>query len=48
MPALGGCREAVAAIVRAGHAVDPDPALAAAYAEPLERFRAALRERGYL
>jgi sugar (pentulose or hexulose) kinase len=48
MPSLGGCCEAVTAIVRAGHAVDPDPALAAAYAEPLERFRAALRERGYL
>ena len=48
MPHLGGCREAVAAIVRAGHTVEPDPALAAAYAEPLERFRAALRERGYL
>lgn len=48
MPSLGGCREAVAAIVRAGHTVVPDPALAIAYAEPLKRFRAALRERGYL
>ena len=48
MPALGGCRQAVAALVRAGQAVAPEPALAAAYAEPWERFCAALRERGYL
>jgi len=48
MPALGGCRQAVAAIVRAGQAVAPEPALTAAYAEPWERFRGALRERGYL
>jgi sugar (pentulose or hexulose) kinase len=48
MPQLGGCREAVAALVRAGRTVEPDTALAAAYAEPLEGFRAALRERGYV
>jgi sugar (pentulose or hexulose) kinase len=48
MPHLGGCREAVAAIVRAGYTVEPDPALAAAYGKPWEQFRAALRERGYI
>lgn len=48
MPHLGGCREAVAALVRAGRTVEPAARLAAAYTEPLERFRTALRERGWL
>lgn len=48
MPHVGSCREAVAAVVRPGRTVDPEPHLAAAYAERLERFRAALHERGYL
>jgi sugar (pentulose or hexulose) kinase len=48
MPHLGGCREAVAALVRAGRMVEPEPRLAATYSEPLERFRTALRERGWL
>ena len=48
LPHLGSCREAVAAVVRPGRTVEPEPRLAAAYAEPLEQFRAALQERGYL
>ena len=48
MPHVGTCCEAVAAIVRPGRTVEPEPRLAAAYAELLEQFRAALRERGYL
>ena len=48
MPHVGTCCEAVAAIVRPGRTVEPEPRLAAAYAELVERFRAALRERGYL
>jgi sugar (pentulose or hexulose) kinase len=48
LPHLGTCRAAVAALVRPGSTVEPEPRLVAAYAEPRERFRAALRERGYL
>jgi sugar (pentulose or hexulose) kinase len=48
MPHWGGCGQAVAAIVRAGQTVEPDPALAEAYAQPREQFRAALQERGYV
>ena len=48
MPHVGNCREAVTALVRPGSTVEPEPRLAAAYAEPREQFRAALRERGYL
>ena len=48
LPHLGNCREAVAALVRPGRTVEPERGLADAYAEPLERFRAALRERGYV
>jgi sugar (pentulose or hexulose) kinase len=47
-PHVGGCEEAVAAIVRAGERVEPDSALAEAYDERFERFRAALQQRGYL
>jgi sugar (pentulose or hexulose) kinase len=48
MPHLGGCSQAIAAIVREGRRVDPDPELADAYDLQFERFRAALRERGYV
>jgi sugar (pentulose or hexulose) kinase len=47
VPHVGGCREAIAAIVRAGCSVDPDPRLSAAYEEKYERFCKALRQRGY-
>ena len=48
MPHVGSCREAVAALVRPGRTVEPEPRLAAAYVEMLERFRAAMQERGWL
>ncbi len=48
LPHAGSCREAVAAIVRPGRTVEPEPQLVAAYAESREQFPAALRERGYL
>lgn len=48
MPHLGGCRQALASLVRSGEQVEPDDELARAYGAEYERFRAALRERGYL
>jgi sugar (pentulose or hexulose) kinase len=48
MPHEGGSARAVAAIVRPGQTVEPDPALVEAYTQPRERFLAALRERGYV
>ena len=47
IPYMGGCEEVVAAIVRAGHRVEPEKALADTYDETFDRFQAALQERGY-
>ena len=47
MPHLGSCSAAIAAIVRAGREVPPDARLADAYEGLYQRFREALRERGY-
>ena len=46
-PHLGGCAAAIAAMVRIGQRVEPDPQLAAAYDDQYARFRTALQERGY-
>ena len=48
VPHLGSCRQAVACIVRAGRAIEPDSVLANAYARLYEQFQDALRQRGYL
>lgn len=48
VPHLGGCREAVAALVRAGTTVEPDCTLTDAYDEQYAQFRNALTQRGYL
>jgi sugar (pentulose or hexulose) kinase len=48
MPHLGGCHEAVAALVRAGAIIEPDSVLAEAYDEQFAQFRNALKQRGYL
>lgn len=47
LPHFGNYAAAAAAIVRAGHAVEPDLPLAEAYEEPFARFVEALHERGY-
>jgi D-ribulokinase len=48
MPPCGGCAQAVAALVRPGQTVEPEPGLAEAYAQPRAQFLAALRERRYV
>jgi sugar (pentulose or hexulose) kinase len=48
MPHVGGCREAIEALVRPGHTVEPDVKLADAYDAQATRFQEALRERNYL
>ena len=47
-PHCGGCREAVAAIVRSGQEIEPDSTLMAAYDDQFEALRTALDKRGYL
>jgi xylulokinase len=44
----GGCRQATAAMVRSGRAIEPDAVLVRQYAQLYEPFQDALRQRGYL
>ena len=48
VPYLGGCAEAVTAVVRPGRQVHPQTALSNAYHERFAAFKAAVHERGYL
>jgi sugar (pentulose or hexulose) kinase len=47
-PHFGDCRDAIAALVRAGATFEPDFSLAGAYEEQYRRFQHALMQRGYL